>query len=118
MRKRGIPEVIVRAVMSLYEGAKTRVRVGQELSEEFEVKVGVQQGSGLLPLVFAIVVDAVTEIVRNGSMGEMYADDLVLISKTMEGLRVNVLEMEGGIREQGSEGEHRNDKSVSEWCRS
>ena len=26
MRKKGIPEVIVRAVMSLYEGAKTRVR--------------------------------------------------------------------------------------------
>ena len=31
---------MVRAVMSLYEGAKTRVRVGLELSEEFEVKVG------------------------------------------------------------------------------
>ena len=27
MRKRGLPEVMVRAVMSLYEGAKTRVRV-------------------------------------------------------------------------------------------
>ena len=35
----------MRAVMSLYEGAKTRVRVGLELSEEFKVKVGVHQGS-------------------------------------------------------------------------
>ena len=26
--KRGLPEALVRAVMSLYEGAKTRVRVG------------------------------------------------------------------------------------------
>ena len=29
------------AVMSFYEAANTRVRVGLELSEEFEVKVGV-----------------------------------------------------------------------------
>ena len=88
MRKRGIPEAMVRAVMSLYEGAKTRVRVGLELSEEFEVKVGVHQGSVLLPLVFAIVVDTVMESVRNGLMSEMlYADDLVLMRETMEGLR-------------------------------
>ena len=47
MRKKGIPEVLVRSVMSLYEGAKTRVRVGCELSEEFEVKVEMHQGSVL-----------------------------------------------------------------------
>ena len=43
MRKKGLSEVIVRAVMSLYDGAKTRVRVGSTYSEEFEVKVGVHQ---------------------------------------------------------------------------
>ena len=52
MGKRGIPEVMVREVMSLYEGAKTRVRVGLELSEECKVKAGVHQRSVLLPLVF------------------------------------------------------------------
>ena len=31
MRKKGIPEVFVRSVMSLNEGAKTRVRVDSEL---------------------------------------------------------------------------------------
>ena len=30
----------MRAVMSLYECPKTRVRVGLEFSEEFEVKIG------------------------------------------------------------------------------
>ena len=60
MRKKGIPEVMVRAVMSLYEGAKTRVRVGLELSEN----------------------------VKNGLMSKMlYADNLVLTSDTIEGLR-------------------------------
>ena len=33
--------------MSLYEGAKTRFRVDSELSEEFEVKVGMHIGSVL-----------------------------------------------------------------------
>ena len=33
MRKKGLPEVIVRAVMSLYHEAKTKVRVGSELSQ-------------------------------------------------------------------------------------
>ena len=47
MRKKGMPYVLVRSVMSLYEGAKTRVRVDSELSGEFEVKVGMHQVSVL-----------------------------------------------------------------------
>ena len=40
-------------------------------------------------MIFAIVVDVVTERAREGLMHEMlYADDLVLMSETMEGLRV------------------------------
>ena len=50
--------------MSLYKGAKTRVRVSSQLSEELEVKVGMHQGSLLSPFLFAVVVDAVTEFAR------------------------------------------------------
>ena len=57
-------EVLVRSVMSLYEGAKTRVRVDSELSEELEVKVGMHQGSVLSPFLFVVVVDVVTEFAR------------------------------------------------------
>ena len=42
LRKKGIPKVLVRSVMSLYEGEKTRVGVDSELSEEFELKVSMQ----------------------------------------------------------------------------
>ena len=86
--KCSIPEVMVRAVMSLYEGSKTRVRVGLELFEEFEVKVGVHQRSVLLLLVFVMLVDVVMKCVRNSLMNEMfYGDGLVLTSEMMEGLR-------------------------------
>ena len=88
MRKMCLSEVIVRAVMSLYDGAKTRVRVGSAYSEEFEVKVSVHQGSVLCPLLFAIVVDVITENARRGVVNELlYADDLVIMSKDMEALR-------------------------------
>ena len=36
MRKKGMPDVLVGSEMSLTEGAKARVRVNLELSEEYE----------------------------------------------------------------------------------
>ena len=85
MRKKGLSEVIVRAVMSLYDGAKTRVKMGSAYSEEFEVKVSVHQGSVLSPLLFAIVVDVITENARRGVVNELLcADNLVLMSKNKD----------------------------------
>ena len=85
MRKKGLSEVIVWTVMSLYDGAKTRVRVESACSEKFEVKVGVHQGAVLSPLLFAIVVDVVTENARRGVVNVLlYADDLVIMSEDME----------------------------------
>ena len=60
MREKRIPEVLVSSVMSLYEGAKTRVRVDSESLEEFEVEVEMNQGSVLSPYLFAVVVNVVT----------------------------------------------------------
>ena len=96
MRKKGLSEVMVRAVVSLYDGAKTRVTVGSAYSEEFEVKVGVHQGSVLSPLLFAIVVDVITENARRVVVNELlYADNLVIMSETMEDLKGQILNLEG-----------------------
>ena len=85
--KKGLAEVLVQAVMSLYEGSKTKVRVGSGTSDEFGARVGVHQGSVLSPLTFAIVVDDVTEHAR-GLLNEiLYANDLVLMSESLEDLR-------------------------------
>ena len=39
MKRKGIPEALVTAVMSLYKGARTWVKVGAYLSEELDVNV-------------------------------------------------------------------------------
>ena len=88
MRKTRIPDVLVISVTSLYEGAKTRVRVDSELSEGFDVKVGMHQGSTLSSFLFAVVVNVVTKFTTEGVLSELlYADDLILMSETIEGLR-------------------------------
>ena len=61
-RKKLIPEVLVRSVMSLHERAKTGVRVDSELSEEPKIKVWMRQGSVLSPFLLAVVEDVVTEL--------------------------------------------------------
>ena len=93
LRKKGIPEVLVRSVMSLYDRAKMRVRVNSELLEEFEVNVGMHHGSVLSPFLFALVVDVVIEFTIEGALSELlYADDLVLMSETIDGLVNKFLE--------------------------
>ena len=102
MRKKEIPEVLVRSVMSLHEGAKTKERVDSELSEEFEVKVGMHQGSVLSPFLFAVFVDVVTEFARRGALSELlYADDLVLMSETIEGLTNRFLKWKVAFERKG-----------------
>ena len=49
MRKKGIREVLFGSVMSLYDGAKTWVRVDSQLSVESVANVGMPQGSVLSP---------------------------------------------------------------------
>ena len=51
-------------MMNLHDGAKTSVRVASELSEEFEVKVGMHQGCLQSPFLSSEVVDIVTEFAR------------------------------------------------------
>ena len=72
-------------MISLYDGEKTRVKLYSDLSEEFEVKVGMHQGSVLSHFLLTAVVDVVTEFAREGALSELlYADDLVLMSDIIE----------------------------------
>ena len=60
LRKLDVEEWIVRLVQGMYANTRSRVRVGEGKCEEFEVKVGVHQRSVLSPLLFIIVLEALS----------------------------------------------------------
>ena len=60
LRQLGVEEWLVQTVMVMYEKARTTVRTKQGSSEEFEVNVGVHQGSVISLLLFVVVMEVVT----------------------------------------------------------
>jgi len=64
MRKLGDEEWLIWAVMSMYTGAKTVVRTVYGNSKGFEVKVGMHLGSELSPLLYVIVMEAISREFR------------------------------------------------------
>ena len=92
LRQLGVEEWLVQTVMTMYERARTVVMTKQGYSTEFEVKVGVHQGSVLSPLLFVAVMKVVTQGVKEGLPWKLlYADDLVLVAQSKEELRERVL---------------------------
>ena len=85
LRKLGVEEWIVQLVQGMYADAWSRACVGEGYSEEFEVKVDVHQGLVLSPLLFIIVLEALSREFRSGVPWEdLYADDLVIITESLE----------------------------------
>ena len=69
----------------MYNNARRRLRVGESYSEEFEVGKGVHQGSVLSPLLFIIVLEALSCDFRVGMPWELFfAGDLVTITESLE----------------------------------
>ena len=64
MRKSGIVEKYVQLVQDMYEGSETVVRCAIRTTENFKVKVGLQQGSALSPFLFAVIMDRLMDEVR------------------------------------------------------
>ena len=71
LRKRGVPERLVRMIKSLYSGARTVVRTKCGKTDAFDVKVGLHQGSALSPFLFAVVIDVLSEDVREAMLWDL-----------------------------------------------
>ena len=92
----------VRVVRGVCVGARSRVRVDGQCSEEFGVGVGVRQGSVLGPLLFILVLGALSRGFRAGVPWELLcADDLVVVADSLgecvSGLRAGGLGWRVGV---------------------
>ncbi|KAK3542137.1 hypothetical protein QTP86_016465 [Hemibagrus guttatus] len=91
MRKSGVAEKYVRVVQDMYERSRTVVRCAVGQTEKFKVEVGLHQGSALSPFLFAIVMDQLSEEVRQESPWTMmFTDDIVICSESREQVEQNL----------------------------
>ena len=85
MRKSRMAKKHVQLAQDIYEGSETVVRCAIGTTESFKVKVGLHQGSGLSPFLFAVIMDRLTDDERREPPWTMlFADDIVICQETKE----------------------------------
>ena len=78
-------ETYVRVGQDKCEDCMTAVRCAVGMMDRFKVEVGVHQGSALSPFLFAMVMDRLTDEIRQESPWTMmFADDIVICSESRE----------------------------------
>ena len=102
LRKRKVPEKLVRLVKATYKKAATVARTAHGKTGQFELEVGLHQGSGLSPFLFTIVLDTISEECRNGLPWELlFADDLAITADSEEDLQRRWLKWQIGMESKG-----------------
>ena len=102
LRSLGVEEWAVRVIQGMYANARSRVRVNGQLSEDFDVTVGVHQGSVLSPLLFILVLEALSCGFHTDKPWELlYADDLVIIASSEQELVDRLREWKKRMEDKG-----------------
>ena len=102
LRKRKVPEKLVRLVKATYKKEATVVRTAHGKTRQFEIEVRLHQRSGLSPFLFTIVLDTISEECRDGLPWELlFADDLAIIADSEEDLQRRWLKWQIGMESKG-----------------
>ncbi|XP_048488766.1 uncharacterized protein LOC125491268 [Plutella xylostella] len=91
LQNKGVPVKYISIVQDMYAGANTQVRTAVGVTDRFEVRVGVHQGSSLSPYLFLLVMDALTSAIQKEAPWCMlFADDIVLVDESGDELQVQL----------------------------
>ena len=95
--KQGMPPIIVRYILVSYKGQKANVRWDKEHSRFFTIKNGVKQGAILSAVLYCVYTNELFLILRKRRIGCFiedtyvgavgYADDLLLMAPSLDGLQ-------------------------------
>jgi len=87
LEEKGVLPGYIRVIKDMYEEVRTRVRTLGGATNDFYVGKGLHQGSALSPFLFTIVMDELTKGIQDELPWCMlFADDIVLIDETREGV--------------------------------
>ena len=89
LRSMGVPEAEVRVVEGMYERSTARVVVGEGASEEFDIKIGLREGSMLSPLLLISVLDLISRktVMKDAMKKLLHADNLALVANVKQELQ-------------------------------
>lgn len=98
MQDLGVPKEIIWGIMALYGSVIGHVRTPEGISDTVHSTIGVKQGCPLSPTLFGMYIDEVSDYIdREGDRGAqlagtwipllLYADDIVLIAESPEGMQ-------------------------------
>ena len=95
---KGVPAIVVRALMYSYQQQYAWVRWGQARSDIFPIMNGIRQGSIASPVLWAVYCDQLIKELRHLGLGAhvaglfmgvaAYADDLVLVAPTRHAMQL------------------------------
>ncbi|CAL7940835.1 unnamed protein product [Xylocopa violacea] len=96
---KGLPEDMVRYIMDTYKRSNTRLKCDGWVSEPLHPTCGVKQGDPLSPIIFNMIIDRLLKLIPSEIGVEVagqkfnafaFADDLVLIAQTQQGLQAMI----------------------------
>ncbi|NXJ58561.1 PO21 protein, partial [Spizaetus tyrannus] len=116
LKQKGVDHHIITLITNMYQNIKTHITMKNEQSDPIGIKIGVKQGVPMSPLLFNLSVDPLLCKLEERGNGYQhgskrvasmaFADDLVLLSGSWEGMQSNIRVLEAfcdltGLRTQG-----------------
>ncbi|NXY51351.1 PO21 protein, partial [Ceuthmochares aereus] len=116
LKMKGVDEHIITLIRNLYCNINTRIELKNSVTNSINIRLGVKQGDSMSPLLFNLSLDPLLCRLEEKGSGFSrcsknittlaFADDLVLLSESWEGMQKNIKILEAfcssaGLKVQG-----------------